>query len=73
MENTPHNKESKCFLCNGIGLIKNTNRFNKLKSYSYENRFKKYLLWVECPRCLGHGRDTTESGSKQWDKFHFSF
>ena len=73
MENISHTKVSKCFLCNGTGLIKNTNRFHKKSNYSYENRFQKYLLWVECPRCLGYGKDTVESGSKRWDKYHFSF
>ena len=73
MENISHTKVSKCFLCNGTGFIKNTNRFHKKSNYSYENRFQKYLLWVECPRCLGYGKDTVESGSKRWDKYHFSF
>ena len=71
MENFRRNKPSKCFLCDGIGLIKSNNPYNKENTYSYENRFKKYLLWIECPRCLGYGIDTKNSGSKEWDKHHY--
>ena len=73
MENVTYNKYLKCFICNGSGLIKSNNRFNKTTNFSYENRYKKNLLWVECPRCLGYGTDCKESGAKHWDKYHLSF
>ena len=67
-----NNKCTKCYVCNGTGFISNKSKWFKKTNYSYENRFHKYLKWVECPRCLGVGRDTKESGAKQWDKFYLS-
>ena len=73
MKTILHKKGSKCYLCNGSGLIKSSNRFNKKINYSYENRYKKNLLWVECPRCLGYGTDCKESRARLWDEYHLSF
>ena len=67
-----NNNCKKCYICNGTGLISNKSKWFKQSTYSYENRFRKYLKWVECPRCLGFGKDTEESGAKQWDKIYLS-
>ena len=75
-ENTSKNeicKIEKCSVCNGWGLINKENKFYKSQEYSYENRYKKDLIWVECPRCIGYGNNKPEARTNEWDKNHLSF
>ena len=67
------NKIERCHVCNGWGLINKENKFYKSQEYSYENRYKHYSIWVECPRCLGYGNNKYESITEEWDKHYLSF
>ena len=70
MDKTSNLKIKQCHICNGSGFISTKSKWYKESSFSYENRFHKYLLWVECPRCIGYGINSLDSGTKRWDEYH---
>ena len=67
------NKIERCSVCNGWGLINKENKFYEQPCFSYENRYKQNLIWVECPRCIGYGNNKPEARTYEWDKNHLSF
>jgi len=61
----------RCSMCNGIGQIKTPYKScdvcNGKKCIQCNETGYVTGWWSECPRCIGHGKDTPESGAKFWD------